>query len=176
MTWTGFSKSLAISILIFSLSLTACAGRRGGSGSSSEAEKEGTDRARSVDLPGQDRVLPSEDPRNRALPGQTTIILPEPESIGPAEGPADPFQSPTVPAGEKRYRVQVLATVRVDKALQLRDRLAEMTEEEAFIDREQGIYKVRVGDLDSKETAQTLRRRLVGLGYDDAFVLEFVGR
>ena len=116
--------------------------------------------------------MPSQDPRNRPTPGQTTVIMPEPVTIGPAQTPTLEHEPPTVPAGETRYRVQVLAAVSRANALRLRGTLADDLGLDAYIELEQGIWKVRVGNDEDRSVARALCRRLVGLGYEDAFIVE----
>jgi hypothetical protein len=81
-----------------------------------------------------------------------------------------------VPRGESRFRVQILASVVLKTALGAREEVAGAVEEPVFVEREQEIWKVRVGDLRDRAAADGLRRRLIGLGYDDAFVVAAQGR
>ena len=135
-----------------------------------------TQRLDRIRLPGQDRVLPSEDPRNRPAPGVVPAMTPEQEGPGKPIDPAAQFLPPPVPPGESRFRVQVLANTMSLPSFQMRAELAAQIAEPVFIEQEQGIWKVRVGDLKDRQAAEALRRRLLGLGYDDAFVVESRGR
>jgi hypothetical protein len=89
-----------------------------------------------------------------------------------APGELSDFGPPPVPRGDVRFRVQILASVAFNTALRVRDELSKTFEEPVYLEREQEIWKVRVGDLRDRATADGIRRRLVGLGYDDAFVVE----
>lgn len=137
-----------------------------------------------VKVPGQDRSYPSEDPRNRpqsnapALPGSVPPPAGQPAepSARKAPRPAADFAPPTVPAGVSRFRVQVFASVSLQTALKTREEVAGVVEEPVFLEREQEVWKVRVGDLSERVAADGIRRRLMGLGYDDAFVVEARGR
>lgn len=159
-----------IAVCLALLVLSGCAGRRGGGAAGTGPEAADG----SIRLPGQDRIYPSEDPRNRPPPGQTRIWMPEPATIGaPADGGAvgaDPA------GGEEAISVQVLATVDRRKAEELRESLAGRLGLPARIVREQEIWKVRVGSFEDLLAAEALRRRLIGLGYDDAFLVGASGR
>jgi hypothetical protein len=93
-----------------------------------------------------------------------------------AEMPENPFPPPPIPAGERRYRVQVLASTFLKSALALREELMASIAEDVYLDVEREIWKVQVGDETERSRAQSLRRRLVGLGYEDAFIVESKGR
>lgn len=156
-------------------------------------------------LPGQDRVYPSEDPRNR--PGTLTIgggerrvVEPgtpaEPRAavepgapagpgaqVAPAThdqpiipDPEDEFAPPPVRSGDARYRVQLLASMGRATAMALREEMAGVLAIPVFVEHEPGIWKVRAGDFRERVEAEALRRRIVGLGYADAFVVEVLGR
>ncbi len=178
-----------------------------------------------IRLPGQNRVLPSEDPRNRPQPGapadqqaempaeaaagssstsgaaiersntpgaapdrsnapgaapersMTPGAAPDRSNTGPARAldPAGDLRPPAVPAGETRYRVQLFASSRSHTAFAMRDEIASNVGDPVYIEQENGLWKVRVGDCRTREDANALRRRMIGLGYADAFVHEAKG-
>jgi hypothetical protein len=97
---------------------------------------------------------------------------PREPAVAKAPGELSDFGPPPVPRGDIRFRVQILASVAFNTALRVRDELSKTFEEPVYLEREQEIWKVRVGDLRDRATADGIRRRLVGLGYDDAFVVE----
>jgi len=167
-----------------------------------------------IHLPGQNRTLPSEDPRNRPRSGAPEMPVlntpggasasrsPAPASAaqssastgtppvakaedtpdsrpvggGPSGDPAARLLPPPVPAGEVRFRVQVFASTNSFSAFSMRDETARTVGEPVYVEQEGGMWKVRLGDCKSLQEAQALRRRVKGLGYDDAFVLEVRGR
>lgn len=179
------------------------------------------DRGRSegtIVLPGQNRLLPSQDPRNLsgsaelAPPGEpapdeptapasqretpesaSTQAAPPPAGSAPVRRSETPpsgtggapgtasqapssFLPPQIPPGEGRFRVQVLASAIPVNAYRVRGELEETLGQPVFVEQEQGILKVRAGDFKDRADADTLRRRLFGLGYGDAFVVECRGR
>jgi hypothetical protein len=89
--------------------------------------------------------------------------------------PENPFPPPPVPPGATRYRVQVLASTFPEAALRLREELAEIVVEGVYVKAERGVWRVQVGDEKERASAQSLRRRLIGLGYEDAFIVESKG-
>lgn len=176
------SRTLGLIVLAVSLlQLGGCAGRKGGAppdDSGSKQSQEVRDDG-GVTLPGQNRFLPSEDPRNQpdGEKPKSTRIDARPMYEPPREvEPENPFPSPPVPPGETRFRVQVLASTFPDNALRLREELAAIFGEVIYIEAERGIWKVQVGQEERRSGAQSLRRRLIGLGYEDAFIVECNGR
>ena len=163
--------------------LADCAGRKGGKPSgdsidSGSKQSQGSHRE-GITLPGQNRTLPSEDPQNQPREGRQTKIstLVRPVYERPAEvAPDNPFPPPPLPAGARRYRVQVLASTFLKNALRMREELVPSFGEAVYLEVEREIWKVRVGDEARRSEAQSLRRRLIGLGYEDAFIVESNGR
>ena len=72
--------------------------------------------------------------------------------------------------------MQVLASAVPANAYRVRGELQETLGTAVYVEQEQGILKVRTGDFRDRSDADTLRRRLFGLGYEDAFVVECRGR
>jgi hypothetical protein len=141
-----------------------------------------------VRLPGQNRYLPSEDPRNR--PQETSAAVPVPnEAPNPvkAEAPRSPAPKTPAPLPDSvrtvapapwrvfegtKYRVQVFASSIPQKARSIRNEIASKTKEQVTVEQEGGVWKVRVGEPMGRAEASALRGRMNGLGYHDAFVLE----
>jgi hypothetical protein len=179
----SISRTVGMAVLAGCLVLSAgCAGRKGGR-TSGEPLDSGGGRPRvpqreGILLPGQDRLLPSQDPRNQPQGDSIKVSrLVRPAYEPPPELPDDnPFPPPPVPSGAWRYRVQVLATTYLEKAVRLREELIAVLGKQVYLDAERGIWKVQVGDEADRSAAQTLRRRLIGLGYEDAFIVESKGR
>ena len=160
--------------------LCDCAGRKGAAppDDSESRQSQGADRGDRITLPGQNRYLPSEDPQNQpgAEKPKSVRMDVRPMYEPPREiAPENPFPPPLVPPGETRYRVQVLASTFPESALRLREELAAIFGEEVYIEASRGIWKVQVGDEREQASAQSLRRRLIGLGYEDAFIVESNG-
>lgn len=166
----------AIALLGCLILLADCAGRRGGSRSGeSESKRSESEQGEGITLPGQDRHLPSEDPRNQPGQARQTRVSTSGRRVyePPAEVmPDNPFPAPPIPAGGRRYRVQVLASTFLDNAVRLREELVASFGEEVYLEAERGVWRVQVGDEEQRAIAESLRRRLLGLGYEDAFVVE----
>jgi hypothetical protein len=81
----------------------------------------------------------------------------------------------TVPAAAETvagFRVQVLLTQDIDQATTARQTLAAgLPEEWVYLAFDLPYYKVRVGNYVDRETANQAVRRLVSLGYPDAWVV-----
>jgi len=148
----------------------------------------GQEREETLRVPGQDRLLPSQDPRNQpreaaapdagagsAAGTEVTLTPQPPATAASAESSAGSLAPPQVPRGEVRYRVQLMATLRAGAAYELHAELKEILDLPVYVEFEQGLHKLRVGDFRARGEADDARRRLVGLGYADAFVVEFRG-
>jgi hypothetical protein len=163
------------SIVCILAASSGCAGRRvppPAVGDTAESQKDRLSPrdAREIRLPGQNRHLPSQDPNNAPINKRTRIGGRTKGPSGGATSTARSVAPPPVPLGQTRYRVQVLATLDHDKAVTHRDRLQDHLGVPVYVDREQGVWKVRVGNERDRVAADALRLRLVQIGYKDAFV------
>ncbi len=71
------------------------------------------------------------------------------------------------------YRVQVMASSTSTGADDIAGKVrGQVSDEKVFIDYVGGLYKVRVGACGDYATAAALRDRLVGAGYNDAWVVK----
>jgi hypothetical protein len=85
----------------------------------------------------------------------------------PADLPV-PAAAETIPG----FRVQVLLTQDIDQATSTRQTLAQdLPEEWVYLAFDLPYYKVRVGNYADRESANQAVRRLVSLGYPDAWVV-----
>lgn len=179
--WKSISRAIGAIVLVGCLvHLATCAGRKTGAPPSDAKSKQSQgERQEGIALPGQDRILPSEDPQNQPREGSPQKVRMDVRPMyepPPEISPKNPFPPPPIPLGETRYRVQVLASTYLKNALSLREELVGSVGEEVFLEVEREIWKVQVGDETSSSGAQSLRRRLIGLGYEDAFIVESNGR
>lgn len=70
------------------------------------------------------------------------------------------------------FRVQVFATVDKSKAEAIMAALREKEDIPVYIDEEEGLYKVRVGDFKTRIQAEGFKNYIRTRGYPDAFVVE----
>jgi cell division septation protein DedD len=69
------------------------------------------------------------------------------------------------------YRVQVMATGELEKAKALRDRVIRETGYPAYIEFEDGLYKVRIGNFRRRDEASVARTSLVEL-FPDCWIVQ----
>lgn len=69
------------------------------------------------------------------------------------------------------YRVQIFATGSYESAKSMRQTVASALGIPAYIDRVDGVYKVRVGDCPSRTEAEDLLQRCRRAGYSDAWIV-----
>ncbi len=115
--------------------------------------------------------MPSEEEAERA-PAGAPEALPAPSAPagepGAAPAPEDRDEAATRPG----YRVQLFATTDAALAEARATELRELFEEAIYVEAEGPLYKVRVGDCGSRDEAAELRRRALGLGLEDAFIVD----
>lgn len=102
------------------------------------------------------------------------ITSPEPVIIFEEDVPLVGEQSEQQQITETKglFRVQVFATVDKSKAQAIMDALRERENISVYIDEEEGLYKVRVGDFKTRIQAEGFRNYIRTRGYPDAFVVE----
>jgi len=69
------------------------------------------------------------------------------------------------------YRVQVLATRYFERADSLAVIMKNTVSDSVYVDFEAPNYKVRIGDFIDRESAESLQKDLVQMGYNSAWVL-----
>lgn len=159
-------------------------------------EKPALVEAERIRLPGQDRLLPSEDPRNRPDGGGAATLFRSPPAVGPpaasraksdpamdtpesdskrsagaAPGAASKRSEEAWKPGRPSYVVQVFATRTTTRAHALWHELEEALGIPVVVEDEDGIWKVRIGREAERSAAEKLRRRLMAMGYEDAFIV-----
>ncbi len=138
-----------------------------------EPVKEGESTLR---LPGQNRLMPSEMSGARGPAPETALPRPAASDAPAAPDPEEEYAPPPVPIGQARYRVQIFATATRAGAMRLRDEMTRTLAASVYVEHEPGIWKVRVGNYVDRSEAESMRRRIAGLGHGDCFVVEVLGR
>ncbi|MBI1806300.1 MAG: SPOR domain-containing protein [Ignavibacteria bacterium] len=80
--------------------------------------------------------------------------------------------TPAAPETISGFRVQVLFTQEIDQANQLKENLANAVPDDwVYVVYEAPYYKVRVGNFADRSTANQMVRKLVSIGYKDAWIV-----
>ncbi len=127
-----------------------------------------------TDLPTR---LPSEEEARRVREDARDAIplLPEGErGLGEEDLPPTAGEGEVPEAGATRYgyRVQVFATSDPELAEARAEEVRELFDERVYVEYEGLLYKVRVGDCPGRDEATALRRRVVGYGFEGAFIVD----
>jgi hypothetical protein len=69
------------------------------------------------------------------------------------------------------YRVQVLATRYYERADSLAVLMKNTVSDSVYVDFEAPNYKVRIGDFIDRDSAESLQKELVQMGYNSAWIL-----
>jgi stage II sporulation protein D len=79
-----------------------------------------------------------------------------------------------VDATSSVYQIQVGSFGKLDKAQELKNKMAELFDEPVAIHQNAalGVHQVRVGEFSEKEDAQEFQKTLAGKGYRDAFIVK----
>ena len=93
------------------------------------------------------------------------------EAITTEAPPAAPAEELT-PAPKMGYRVQIGAFSFEEGANKVKIRAESELNQKVYVDFIEGMYKVRVGDFLTREDAEAYRDKLIGMGYNGAFLVE----
>jgi len=70
------------------------------------------------------------------------------------------------------YRVQIYAFEQLDLAEKKLEELKSQLDENVYLQTMGNYFKIRVGNFMSEADAQSLRKKLVSIGFSDAFIVE----
>lgn len=90
--------------------------------------------------------------------------------------PATPARPPAVTPAETFYTVQIEALTSAERARALQNALGSTLGAPARVDREDDLYKVRVGMFPREAAAESVRREAVARGHVDARIVTVEGR
>ncbi len=85
--------------------------------------------------------------------------------------PATPAEE-VAPSPKMGYRVQIGAFTYEEGANRMKMRAESELNQKVYVDFIEGMYKVRVGDFLTREDAEAYRDKLIGMGYNGAFLVE----
>ena len=174
------SRSLTVIVVLVAIvgGTMGCSGRRpAGSLKGIEEKSRGGRSSESLGLlPGQNRYLPSRDPRNAPIDRRFKIGSPDRRQSPEPGAPERGYEPPASRAGETRFRVQAFASAHRETALEIRGRLERNLEIPVYMELEGGIWRVRLGNENDRLAAELLQERLRSIGFEDAFVVECHGR
>jgi len=174
----GEPVKIAITILVLMLAVTIAAC------SSKQATKapERASAQQPYDFEAEGTVPPPEKPASTPEADVEEIAVDEDEIVG--EDVAAPRDTTKAARGGARgvegrdgsvnimvYRVQVLATTSEKSALDAEKKIENRLGLAAYVNFEDGMYKVRVGDSPTREEAEKVRTKVRGAGYTDAWIV-----
>ncbi|MFO7914690.1 MAG: SPOR domain-containing protein [Candidatus Krumholzibacteriales bacterium] len=144
----------------------------------SDRDVPGQAESRGASVPGDesepDKVYDIEEelPENRELKEtekiEEKITVQEKDSLPVEEVESAPVVEKTHGLG---YRVQIFASEDLEKAREIKSAAQERTALKVYIEYENQMYKVRVGDFDTREEAAEMRQRLKS-SYPDCWITE----
>jgi len=70
------------------------------------------------------------------------------------------------------FRVQLYATRDVEKARNVAESARQLFGEKTYIEYQEPLYKVRIGDYQTREQAERMRYRANSSGFEDAWLVE----
>lgn len=119
---------------------------------------------------GQIQAQPAESPEGRTTSKGVYIESP-PFSLAPANGAALSPENPVRQQQVEQLFVQVVAASDGSRITETANQLAALFDYPRQIPRENGVYKLRIGPLKDKQTAQALILSLKNNGYPNAYML-----
>lgn len=171
-----FSRSLAVQAAAIALIAIAAMGCAHRPPPAPRSEPPVTQRAQEPAAPDTVSDSPSFDP-SEVITAEELATIPDPVPGAPAEPPIDPTPPPPVEvpgaAGDDGaawiWRVQVFASPDRTQAERAAREASERLGQPHVLDREDSLYKVRLGAFRSESDAEPLKRRAVLEGYAGAF-------
>ncbi|UCE26457.1 MAG: SPOR domain-containing protein [Candidatus Coatesbacteria bacterium] len=162
-----------ILILIVAIAVTGGCVRRNGNGESNGGD-------------GDSNIVEGSEVYGEIIPADEDIAIEIDEFAGGGEfstdtetevygeiDTTDGGDSYTVGSTADGFRVQVSAVSYEDNADRIADEVRDrLTGYSVYVDYISDLYKVRVGDCTTRSAAETLRSKLVNLGYDDAWIVK----
>ena len=137
----------------------------------------GTQAAVSGDAPAADAV----DPRERYAGGGGRTFLDtlnkgKEIALSAEDLPALELsgESAPAPAGETRFRVQIMASSQIDMVRKEKISAEAAINQPVFMASEQSLYKLYVGDFKTKAEAEAILPEVKSKGYRDAWVVNTV--
>ena len=120
-----------------------------------------------IPAPANGSARPETDVEEIAVTGGSSIDVTE------AEAPPDTLNrpAPTATAVADGFRIQLFATADRDVAQNARNVASERLALPAYLDLEEGVYKVRVGDFAKREDAAAALPTVRGKYYPDAWIV-----
>jgi|GEM_PF-1502731 len=70
------------------------------------------------------------------------------------------------------FRVQIYATRDVEKARRVAESAKSLFGEQTYIEFQEPLYKVRLGDYRRREGAKIMRHRVASSGFEDAWIIQ----
>ncbi|MBD3423076.1 MAG: hypothetical protein GF417_01370 [Candidatus Latescibacteria bacterium] len=168
-----------VSVFLFTCSCaTGDMSRKGAPATESGEDIAGDKESRQVPVPEERNLeteiydIEKELPENRELKQEESIeekiALQKKDSLMVEELEEVPSMEKTHGIG---YRVQVFASGELKKAKEVKQSAAEKTSHKVYIEYENGMYKVRIGDFSSREEAALVRQKLRSF-YPDSWITE----
>jgi hypothetical protein len=70
------------------------------------------------------------------------------------------------------FRIQLYATRDIEKARNVAESARRLFNEKTYIEYQEPLYKVRIGDYATREEAERMRYRVTSSGFEDAWLVE----
>jgi len=70
------------------------------------------------------------------------------------------------------FRIQLYATRDIEKAKTVAESARQLFNEKTYIEYQEPLYKVRIGDYTTREQAERMRYRVTSSGFEDAWLVE----
>ncbi len=112
-------------------------------------------------------VLPVE-PVVNIVPAETTVTYTPPTPVVPIT-PATP---PALPPSTYGFRVQIFASSSRENAERIANNAKATFSQGLYVEAEDNLFKVRIGDFITREDATQLKAKAAQLGFRGAFVVE----
>ena len=162
--------------VLFAVCLVGCGGRRIAPG---ESDTNGASTAGSgadydpLELPRDKEIIPLKHPVSGEVVGRQSFVAhdeieSEQDTLSLTAG--NPFET-IDSVNSQAYRVQIFTSKLFGEARKAASVAEEIFDRPVFVEYEVPYFKVRVGNLDTREKAETFRQKARAVGYSNAWVI-----
>lgn len=163
-------------LLTFAVALVACSAKQATRPPERASAKQPYDFEKEGTVPPPEKPAPAPETDVEEIPVEEADIVGE-DVAAPRDTTKATRRGPEAVQGRDGtvnimvFRVQVLATTSERSALETKRKIENRLGLATYVALEEGMYKVRVSDCSTRESAEKVRNQLRGAGYTDAWIV-----
>lgn len=136
-----------------------------------QKQQESSDKINLLDLPGDSKIIPLENPKSGVIAGSSILKDVEPEHVDSAYQHIENIPDEIDSLNSQAYRVQIFSSKKFGESRHAKIVAEEIFDRPVFLDYEVPYYKIRVGNFSNREKAEEYQQRVKSSGYKNAWVV-----